>query len=83
MLIVEIFVNSTLIGKETALRVKGGTNADDVNTYELGDGTLIKHRYGDGAAKLAERMMQHLHRGKLREDAALRKLAKQAKKRAK
>ena len=79
MLIVEIFVNSTLIGKETALRIKGGTDADDVNTYELSDGTLIKHRYGDGAAKLAERMMQHLHRGKLREDAGFRRIARHAK----
>jgi len=62
MLIVEIFVNSTLIGKETALRVKGGTKASDINTYELSDGTLIKHKYGDGAARLAERMMKHLHK---------------------
>jgi len=72
MLIVEIFVNNTLIGKETALRIKGGTDVDDVNTYELSDGTLLKHRYGDGAARLAERMMAHLHRNKLREDATFR-----------
>lgn len=62
MLIVEIFVNSELIGKETAVRIKGGVQPDDLNTYELSDGTLIKHRYGDGAAKLAKRMCDHLSR---------------------
>ena len=64
MLIVEIFVNSTLIGKETALRIKGGTNPTDINTYELSDGTLLKHKYGDGAARLAEKMMKHLAKKK-------------------
>jgi hypothetical protein len=66
MLIVEIFVNQKLIGKETALRVQGGENPDDVNAYELSDGTFIHHRYGDGAAKLAAEMMYHLHRKDLR-----------------
>ena len=66
MLIVEIFVNSTLIGKETARRVLGNTEPETLNTYELSDGTLIKHKYGDGAAKLAERMMAHLHRHRRR-----------------
>lgn len=64
MLIVEIYVNSNLIGKETAVRIKGGTHPNDRNTYELGDGTLLKHRYGDGAAKLAERMIKHLGKKK-------------------
>lgn len=64
MLIVEIYVNSSLIGKETALRIKGGTHPNDQNTYELSDGTLIKHYYGDGAAKLAEKMMKHLGKKK-------------------
>lgn len=66
MLIVEIFVNNTLIGKETARRVLGNTEPDTLNTYELSDGTLIKHRYGDGAAKLAEKMMAHLHKHRRR-----------------
>lgn len=60
MLIVEIYVNDTLIGKETALRVEGSTDPHSVNTYELSDGTRIKHVYGNGAARLAELMMQHL-----------------------
>lgn len=61
MLIVDIYVNSCHIGRETALRIKGGTNPDDINTYELGsNGKKIKHRYGDGAAALAEKMMKNL-----------------------
>ena len=74
MLIVEIFVNNRLIGKETALRIKGGTDSGDLNTYELSDGTLLKHKYGDGAAKLAERMMRHLHKKKENEDAYFRRV---------
>lgn len=61
MLIVEIYVNNTKIGEETALRIKGGMNPDDLNTYLLGsNGKKIKHRYGDGAAVLAEKMMKNL-----------------------
>lgn len=60
MLIVEISVNTELIGRETAIRIHGGTMPNDMNTYELSDGTLVKHKYGDGAAKLAERMCAHL-----------------------
>jgi hypothetical protein len=60
MLRIEIYVNSEMIGAETAIRVKGGTMPDDMNTYELSDGTLIKHRYGDKAAALAQKMCKHL-----------------------
>jgi hypothetical protein len=60
MLIVRIYVNSEEIGIETALRIKGGTKPNDMNTYELSDGSTILHRYGDGAACLAEAMMNHL-----------------------
>lgn len=72
MLIVEIFVNDKLIGKETALRIRGGTKPSDINTYQLSDGCTIKHKYGDGAAKLAERMMKHLHKEKETQNADLR-----------
>lgn len=60
MLTVEIYMNFTLIGKETAVRIEGNTKPDSVNTYRLSDGTKIKHVYGNGAARLAELMMQHL-----------------------
>jgi hypothetical protein len=60
MLIIEIYVNHQLVGKETAVRVAGGTRPNDMNTYELSDGTHIFHRYGDGAARLAEQMSAHL-----------------------
>ncbi len=62
MLIVEIYVNAELIGKETAVRIKGNTDPESVNTYELSDGTIINHRYGDGAAVLAEKMMKNLQK---------------------
>lgn len=63
MLVVEIYVNSTLIGKETAVRIKGDTHPDSINTYRLGSNDkTLKHRYGDGAAKLAEKMMKNLQK---------------------
>lgn len=61
MLIVHIYVNNTHIGTETAVRIEGGTNPNDINKYRLGSNNkVIKHRYGDGAAKLAEKMMRNL-----------------------
>ena len=60
MLIVELWVNSSFIGKETAQRISGTASPDSINTYKLSDGRFITHRYGDGAARLAEQMMRHL-----------------------
>lgn len=60
MLIVEIWVNHKLIGKETAVRIEGGTDPDNINTYRLSDGCEVDHKYGNGAARLAEIMMKHL-----------------------
>lgn len=63
MLRVSIYVNSTFIGEEIAVRIKGGTNPNDINTYLLNsNGKKIKHRYGDGAAVLAAKMMRNLKR---------------------
>lgn len=60
-LIVRIYVNNEQIGIESAWRVKGGTQPNDINTYKLGtNGEHIRHRYGDGAAALAEKMMRNL-----------------------
>ncbi len=64
MLIVRLYVNGEQIGSESAIRVKGSTEPDSLNTYMLSDQSMIKHRYGDGAAKLAERMMRHLDKTK-------------------
>lgn len=60
MLIVRIYVNSNHIGTESAIRIKGTADPKSNNTYRLSDGTEIRHVYGDGAAKLAEKMMKHL-----------------------
>lgn len=62
MLIVDVYVNDTRIVTRTAVRIKGGMQPDDLNTYRLGDGKLIKHRYGDGAEKLVEKMMRYYHK---------------------
>lgn len=60
-LIVRIYVNQEHIGTESAVRIKGDAHPNSINTYELGSNKKrIKHRYGDGAAKLAEKMMRNL-----------------------
>lgn len=60
-LIVRVYINNKHISTESAVRVKGGTDPDDINTYRLGtNGKLIKHRYGDGCVALAEKMMRNL-----------------------
>lgn len=60
-LIVRIYVNNIHIGTESAIRIKGGTHPNNINTYRLGTNKKeIKHRYGDGAAALAEKMMRNL-----------------------
>jgi hypothetical protein len=56
-LIVKIFVNLRQIKEYYAVRVEGGTNPDDMNTYKMDTGDYITHRYGDGAEALAEKMM--------------------------
>ena len=66
-LIVHIYVNSEHIGTESAVRIKGDTRPSSINTYELGSNKKrINHRYGDGAAKLAEKMMRNLSKQEAR-----------------
>lgn len=61
MLIVRMYVNSEHIGTVTACRIKGSTDPDSINTYRIDNSEiLIKHRYGDGAAKLAQKMLDHV-----------------------
>lgn len=61
MLIVRMYVNAEHIGTVTARRIKGDMNPDSINTYLIDEGTTtIKHRYGDGAAKLAQKMLKHI-----------------------
>lgn len=61
MLIVRLYVNNEHIGTVTARRIKGDAKSDSINTYLVNEGTKkIKHRYGDGAAKLAKKMLKYL-----------------------
>lgn len=63
MLRVSIYVNSTFIAEEIAVRIKGTADPDSINTYLLNSNNkTIKHRYGDGAAKLAQKMMKNLEK---------------------
>lgn len=60
MLIIRIYINAEHIGTVTARRIKGDTNPNSINTYLINEGEkTIKHRYGDGAAKLAQKMLRH------------------------
>lgn len=58
MISVRIFINQDQIAQYDAIRIKGNTGPKTINTY-LMDGTedTIKHRYGDGAEKLALKML--------------------------
>lgn len=61
MLIVRLYVNAEHIGTVTARRIKGDAKPNSINTYVVNEGTkTLKHRYGDGAAKLAEKLLKHL-----------------------
>lgn len=56
---ITIDINGRAIGGETARRIKGGTDPDDINTYILySNEKKIKHRCGDGALKLVDKMIK-------------------------
>ena len=58
MLRVRISINWLDIVDTYVVRIKGGTRPDDINTYEFKDGRKFKHRYGDGAVKLAIKILR-------------------------
>jgi hypothetical protein len=58
MLRVIIKINFTTILDTNVVRIKGGCKPDGINTYELPDGRTFKHRYGDGAAKCAIKLLK-------------------------
>jgi len=61
MLIVKVYVNDRQIGRATALRTQGSTDNDSINVYEVNQGeTFVQHRYGDGAAKLAQKILEFM-----------------------
>jgi hypothetical protein len=64
MLRVRIHVNFTPILDTNVVRVEGGSSPDDLNTYEMPDGRRFKHRYGDGAVKLAIEMLKRIEEPK-------------------
>lgn len=60
MLRVRLHINFTPILDTHVVRIQGGCEPDDINTYEMIDGRKFKHRYGDGAIKLAIKMLRRL-----------------------
>jgi len=60
MLRVRISINFTDILDTNVVRIKGGTQPDDINTYEMLDGRTFKHRYGDGAVSLAMKLLRRI-----------------------
>ena len=56
----QIHINFTPILDTHVVRIEGGMEPDDVNTYEMPDGVTFKHRYGDGAIKLAIKILKRL-----------------------
>lgn len=60
MLIVRIYVNATPVREGYAVRIKGDEQPESINTYQLHDGTTVKHRYGDGATKLAKKILRKM-----------------------
>ena len=59
MLFVDLWINQKCLGRMGARRIKGDTRPNSINTYILDDYTEIKHRYGNGAEKLAIKILKH------------------------
>lgn len=60
MLRVQVHINWWSLIDTHVVRIKGGSHPDDINTYRLPDGSTFRHRYGDGAAKLAIKMLRRI-----------------------
>lgn len=60
MLRVIIKINFTDIVDTHVVRIAGDTGRNSLNTYRLPDGRTFKHRYGDGAVKLAQKILRRL-----------------------
>jgi len=57
MFIISLRVNFDEVVCYTAVRIKGEPHKPC--TYRLGDGTIIRHHYDDGAEALAIKILQH------------------------
>lgn len=58
-------INLTPIAEYRVIRIKGSAHPDSMNTYQFeGTNDTLKHRYGDGAEKLAIKMLKHIERKK-------------------
>lgn len=60
MLFVKIYVNDCCVREGSTARIKGDTKPNSINTYLLHDGSKVKHRYGDGATKLAKKVIRKM-----------------------
>lgn len=57
MLRVRISINWLDTVDTHVVRIKGGSKPNDINIYQFPDGRSFKHRYGDGAVKLAQKIL--------------------------
>lgn len=60
MFIIYLNVNFDTVKKFRCVRIKGEPH--QMCTYQLDDGTIIKHHYDDGAEALAIKMLKHYRR---------------------
>ena len=58
MITVVVFVGSTPVYARSAIKVRGGIEPDDIGVYAVDDGRTVTHRYGDGAPKLAQKLLK-------------------------
>jgi hypothetical protein len=58
MLGVKVYINFTTLLNTSVVRIKGTTDPNSVNVYEMLDGRKFRHRYGDGAVKLAIKILR-------------------------
>lgn len=58
MITVTVAINGFTIIARSARRTPGDTDEESVNAYLCDDGRTIMHRYGDGGAKLAIKLLE-------------------------
>lgn len=58
MITVVIYINGNPIFISKARRIEPLVNKDQISTYQTDDGKKIRHKYSDGAQKLAIKMLR-------------------------
>ncbi len=64
MITVSILINGQPIYTRSAVNIGRIDTADPSHCYELDDGSVLKHKRGDGAIALAKMMLDTIHETK-------------------